>query len=426
MTDSTSKSPSQSDELEFFDNIDDFQLEPSQAAATRQPVEDEIPSIDDFVIDRSAAAPRGPKAPADAWYLQVLGHEMGPFPFRELVEMVMAGKVGPKDLIRSGSQSAWIAAGEIDGLIPKSTTTEDDDFELGSGVRVSSDQPEQPANPSGIQVVGGQINRVLTESEKNRQRRAEQQLEAAAPSEAAPDEAPVPTKEEREAARREEIADRLNAWLDDRVQPAADESLDDESDVDDTQLARGMTPAAGYTIPPTTASTYGTPTPAGGVAPPRPMPRKKPKSSGESIFSRIGGMFGSVSAPEVSVKPQHMIALGAIVLVAAIMYLPSMVGGTDDEAIYIRFKEIYSQIQQFRSSNPSAMTAMQQQVVPEVEEKVQDLLDAGAGAAKPIKQQLMWIGRNCLIPMIKNPSAEPTELDERIKSHFEAIDGLKQ
>ncbi len=425
MTDPASKTHSQTDELEFFDSIDDFQLESSQPAPVPADDDEQMPSIDDFVIDRSAAAPRVAKAPADAWYLQVLGHEMGPFPFDELVEMVMAGKVGPQDLLRNGTQGEWISANEIGGLFPSGTTSEDDDFELGSGVHVTSEQQTQSADPAAIQVVGGQINRVLSESEKNRQRRSEQPVEPVAAQEAASieDAPPEPTKEEREAARRQQIADRLNAWLDDRVEPAVEETFED--DADDTQLAVGMTPAAGYAVPPETTG-YGAQTPAGGVVPPRPMPKKKPKSSGESIFSRIGGMFGSVSAPEVSVNPKHMITLGAIVLVAALMYLPSMVGGTDDEEIYVRFREIYSQIQQFRSSNPSAMTAMQQQVVPEIEEKVEDLLAAGAGSSKPIKQQLMWIGRNCLIPMIKNPSVEDTELDERIASHFEAIDSLKE
>lgn len=414
---------------ESFEDLDiDFKSGSGSSAQKNQQDDDQLPSIDDFTIDRQSSA-SVKRVVADHWYTQVLGQELGPFPFDELVNMVVGGDVGPKDMIRHQVHGQWIAAGDIGGLFPETDdTAEDDDFELGSNVHVHENVESAEAASPNVRVVGGEINRVLREAQESRAKRNQ-----APPPPIANDDAPIepleenleideappePTPEELEAARKKIIADRLNSWLDDRVETPPEPEVEEE----ETPATPAYTPPAASYVPTQTPQQTYTPTP------PRPMPVKpKVKSGGgESIFSKIGGMFGGVSAPDVSIDPKHMIALGAIALVAALFYLPSMIGGTNDEAIYQRFKEIYGQIQQQRSSNPAAIQAMKKDVVPEIEETVQNLIDDGAGAKKPIKQQLMWIGKNCLIPLIEAPGAEPGPLDTRIETHFSTIETLKK
>ena len=419
------------DEFEVAESLDDLNLDFTSGSGSteKKTHEDEqLPSIDDFTIDRQSSA-NVKRVVADHWYTQVLGQELGPFPFDELVNMVLGGDIGPKDMIRHQVHGQWIAAGDIGGLFPEiDDSAEDDDFELGSNVHVRQHDESAEADSPNVRVVGGEINRVHREAQEMRAKRNQ-----APPPPATVDDDPIepleenleideappePTPEELEAARKKIIADRLNSWLDDRVETPPEPVVEDDDEP--------ATPA--YTPPAASAVPVQTPRPTYTPPPPRPMPTKpKVKSGGgESIFSKIGGMFGGVSAPDVSVDPKHMIILGVIVLVGALFYLPSLIGGTNDEAIYQRFKEIYGQIQQHRSSNPGAIQAMKQDVVPEIEETVQKLLDDGAGAKKPIKQQLMWIGKNCLIPLIDSPGTEPGPLDTRIETHFSTIDSLKK
>ncbi len=422
------------DDLEVADSLDDLDFDFSSVSAAgkaKSRQDNQLPCIDDFEIDRQKSAP-SKRVVADDWYTQVLGQELGPFPFDELVNMVLDGEVGPKDMIRHQSNGQWIAAGDIAGLFPEADEeAEDDDFELGSNVSVHENVESAAAANPNVRVVGGEINRVLREAQESRTKRnrapappisnddddpiepLEEDLEA--------DEAPPePTAEELEAARKQKIADKLNSWIDDRVVTPAEPELDDE---DEEPAAPAYSSTAGASPPPPVQ----TPRPTYTPPPPRPMPIKKVKSGGgESIFSKIGGIFGGVSKPDVSVNPKHLIALGAIALVIALMYLPSMIGGTNDEAVYNRFKEIYGQIKQQRASNPAAIDAMKQEVVPEIEATVEKLIDDGAGARKPIKQQLMWVGKQCLIPLINSPGTEEGALDTRIQTHFSTIETLKK
>ena len=53
---------------------------------------------------------------ASQWFCKVLGQEIGPVGFREMVEMVRAGTLKEDDPIRRDGTSEWIRAGEVIGL----------------------------------------------------------------------------------------------------------------------------------------------------------------------------------------------------------------------------------------------------------------------------------------------------------------------
>jgi len=437
--------------MEIVNDFNDLNLEIVNERDARRP-EDDGPSIDDFEFaDSSPVTPKRAR-PRDEWYTKVLGQELGPFPFERLIEMVSDQEIGPDDYLRHGSDSPWIAAREIDGLIPEQfDSVDDDDFELGPQTAFSEDNPQpSPANgPVGFQAFGGQINRAQNVRPRSTPPTApvpDEQVSEPAPVEEAavqpaaaetpPEAPPKPTKEEREAARKAEIAAKLNSWLADKVQtddPIPVEENDEEALADET----ADTPAAGanpYGGPsagspyggPMAGSPYGGPgagSPYGGASPhaPRVPPKiKKTKSGGGgSMFSGLGSMFSGMSMPDSSsINPKVFVGLGAAVLVFGLMYLPGMLGGTNDQAIYDRFKAIYSQIENARANDPGQFSAMRETLVPEVKQTVDELEAAGAGADEPLKQQLFWAGRNCLVPLLENPGNGESPYDERFMNHI--------
>lgn len=52
------------------------------------------------------------------WYHAKGGAALGPFTFAKLREMVVAGTVGPADLLSQGGKSEWVAAMTVPGLFP--------------------------------------------------------------------------------------------------------------------------------------------------------------------------------------------------------------------------------------------------------------------------------------------------------------------
>lgn len=53
---------------------------------------------------------------ASQWYCQVLGEELGPIPWPDLVEMVRSGTVGRSDLVRREASGPWEQAEKVVGL----------------------------------------------------------------------------------------------------------------------------------------------------------------------------------------------------------------------------------------------------------------------------------------------------------------------
>ena len=72
---------------------------------------------------------------ASQWFCKLLGREMGPLTFQELVEMVRAGTLTEDDPVRRQGSSEWSAAREVIGLF-----------------RAAGKQAEQEAAPPASQV----------------------------------------------------------------------------------------------------------------------------------------------------------------------------------------------------------------------------------------------------------------------------------
>lgn len=132
----------------------------------------------------------------------------------------------------------------------------------------------------------------------------------------------------------------------------------------------------------------------------------------------LGSLFKGISMPDSSaMNPKVLGAIGAVALVFVLMYIPSLLGGTNDMAIYKRLREIYTEIEMARSMDASKMSQLNSHI-PEVKAIAEKLEKAGAGASKPAKQNLFWAARNCLVPLLERPSTERTSWDERFENHM--------
>ena len=103
----------------------------SGAAAAEQA--DELPNIDDFKFESPQTQPASPGTPArpkatpepepsvqeeaePEFYIQSLGHVLGPLNQDELVELAISGSVSRGDEIREGEDGSWVAVEAIPAL----------------------------------------------------------------------------------------------------------------------------------------------------------------------------------------------------------------------------------------------------------------------------------------------------------------------
>src|SRR5947209_1931518 len=65
-------------------------------------------------LDTAPEAPPAP--PAEAWYYQVVGQEVGPVAFPELQQLARDGRINPDTLVRRATGSRWLLAERVAGL----------------------------------------------------------------------------------------------------------------------------------------------------------------------------------------------------------------------------------------------------------------------------------------------------------------------
>lgn len=401
----------QTEELEIVTDFDDLNLEiVSEKSQDRSSPDSSLDksdlSIDDFVIEKQESSSNANQRKSDQWFLKILEQEMGPFSFEDLVTLVADNEVGSEDFIRNGQQGEWIVAGEIAGLIPDSA---EDDFELGGGAEFHGDasQSVPVSSASQVQVIGGEANHALSaprstpiksQQQSTPQQKAPNQKEEIPEKDEQQDKsqaqspAPSETPEDVEEAKKQEIANRLNAWLGDQVGPVEENKQQETEQGEESQA----TPAA-----PAPHSPSATHKPPAYVAPSKIKKVKQPREKMD--FSGLKNLL----------DPKLFIGLGVVAAVVAGMFLMNIVGGTDDEAIYLRYKEIYAQILRAREGNPGQIAQIADEAIPELEEIVVALKNAGAGARKPAKKNLYSAGKFCLLPILKDKAVEPGILDEK-------------
>jgi len=415
----------QLDNLEVANDFDDLNLEIVSEKPTANSLSDALeaesgPSIDEFVIAKEEH-PAAEHHSSDQWYAEVLGQEIGPFPFEELVHLVANEEVGPEDKIRHTIQGEWMTAGDIAGLFPEIET----DFELGGGAEFQGGELDgtdrsEAADSSDFQVVGGELNHFLAdtrpkgsapenipEQETVQDAQGEQSDTTSEDSNTEEE-----TEEAAEAKRKQEIAERLNAWLGDHVEEPVVETIQKKQS---EQPVTAPTTSASISSPsPDSTTTYKPPVKPG--PPPKAKKFKKAKQSREKI---------DLSGIAKLIDTKVMIAVAAVVVVGAIfVFMPNLLASTNDKKIYERYQEIYAQIQRARKSNPGQLATIAKEVVPELKDTVTALENAGAGAKKPAKQKLFFGGKYCLIPILEKKIAKPGKLDEKFKKYMEEVDGL--
>lgn len=86
---------------------------------------------------------------ASQWYCQVLGEQMGPMSWSDLVDLVGNGTVGESDLVRSDGQNAWEPAEKVVGLFRAARLAEGATGATPAESKTAQKPDSRVENPSG-------------------------------------------------------------------------------------------------------------------------------------------------------------------------------------------------------------------------------------------------------------------------------------
>lgn len=92
------------------------------------------------------------------WFIKTKDGERGPLPSTKLRELIEAGKINERVMIRRDSQQEWVQAGSIDGLFPTSAAV------------TSDDEPAKPATSivsnmaSSFAGIAGSVGKMIPKS----------------------------------------------------------------------------------------------------------------------------------------------------------------------------------------------------------------------------------------------------------------------
>ena len=109
--------------------------------------------------------------------------------------------------------------------------------------------------------------------------------------------------------------------------------------------------------------------------------------------------------------------IGVLLLVAVYKFVPF---GSGDRVTYDQYAQIYAEMQALREKNAAddewtKLTDRANQVNDVI---LQDL-EKTASAQEPAKQQLLWAGRDYLIPMLGDARNGPSDNEKAFKEHLD-------
>lgn len=295
--------------------------------------------------DRSATyVPFGDDAKRKEWYYEILGQEMGPISFQEMLKAVGAGTLAFEDKARKGKAGAWNLVMDVPGLV----STEAKAAYLAAKLEASRPKAAPPAP-----------------------------LAAAAPAaEPAPAPAPTPT--------RSVIP---NVIPTPSVIPNVSAS------------ASNTSTSSSYGAGNSGAGNYGggmgsmSPTKASSPPPPPPPAFKAPKKSSGPAFD-FGAMFGSLK--EIA-NPKAIGAVAAILLAGGLIYA-SQFGfsfGVAGKSEYAEVKQIFTQLESaVNKKDTSAIRSFMEQNKDKVEKLKKQIESQSPGSDRRLLQLMLFATRD--------------------------------
>jgi hypothetical protein len=84
------------------------------------------------------------------WYYKVLGEVVGPLSPSQMREKVLRGEIGPQTMVRKGAHGRWLAASQVNNLLPPTTDNAPAEMLDGYGVQLPpGSRLRQPPTKSG-------------------------------------------------------------------------------------------------------------------------------------------------------------------------------------------------------------------------------------------------------------------------------------
>jgi hypothetical protein len=84
----------------------------------------------------------------DQWFVKILGEELGPMPYSNLVDLVGHGSLSAEDQIRQTDKKVWVPARSVSGLFPDSSIVSDTKRSLQSVEGLNTTSHSESRSPS--------------------------------------------------------------------------------------------------------------------------------------------------------------------------------------------------------------------------------------------------------------------------------------
>lgn len=313
--------------------------------------------------DRSATyIPFGEDAKRKEWYYEILGQEMGPISFQDMLQAVTAGTLAYEDKARKGKAGAWNLIMDVPGLV----STDAKAAHLAS--KQESSRPVPTSQSSNATATAATP---VTRDDAHKD-----------PGTLAPTRSVVPSLPPTRSVVPTASSSAATAGTNYPALGGTSSSLSGMG---------GMSPSSYGSM----ASTSPSPKPS--ASPPPPPAFKAPKkSSGPAID--FGAIFGSLK--DIA-NPKALAAVGAI-LVAGLLIASTQFGlsfGVAGKSEYQEVKEIWGAVKAAHESGD--MKAVESKYGAKVEELAKSIEKQGPGAEKRLLQLMFFATKNHLPIILK-------------------------
>ena len=362
------------------------------------------------------------------WYYRSLGQVLGPFSFDALKEMASGGLLNSCDDVREGQDGVWLSAKRLPELFPKKADGR------GSSAEINTVEPEKP---EWVCRIDGKERDPMTLSELKKFARLGELdrkdmvrrvwaaawvhaqdvagLQFPAPVAAVVATAPSPSSgapTSTELAAQKRSGDSVEA-LRPTSEPASRPAWSGTSSPDASSA--GLSPARGYVPPSAPAS----PPPAYRPAPPPPVARSR--SSGPSFSFSLPPQVG-----ELLRNPKLYASIGACLLVGALIFGVTFVGGAPGAKEFAQIQEIWTEVDgAMKSGAPdAALKAIADKHMTAVKD-LRKRIEPRASAQNRLAQIVLYCTRDHL-PKILGNNGDRTKQYERMKADIQEANELYQ
>jgi hypothetical protein len=332
------------------------------------------------------------------WYCRLLGQELGPLSFEELVKFAENGELSAEDDVRFGKTGKWRKVGSIGRLV--SVLPYRESQALRPAQAIASTPPAAGSPPPTVPAPAPSSQPPVAAPARKIEPMVPAVATAALPASAAAKSA-VPSSSATSAA-----AARLSARAE--SQPAVATPMPAEPRRSDPAPSRAATNGGGL-------GSSNTSSMSSWSAPSKPMAKPPVKRSSSS---RPPTDWGEKLAPLKN--PKLLGAIGLIVVAVLLFFGSSLLpsGGADREKLE-QLQQILADFRKLRDSKagPSEWSEFTKKT-EEIRKPMAEELEKTANRRNPARQYMLWASRNRLPEMLQNSREKPTTAEEQFEANL--------